>query len=133
PGVGKTRLAREFITRATQDTFAAQAQIGRCAIYGERTAFWPLAEILRDFSGITPNTSPEDARASIAANVADALRAAGRTEDPATVAFHLNYTVGLETVERQEKLAADTRTLQNGIVRAWRAFWEALAAVAPLI
>jgi class 3 adenylate cyclase/tetratricopeptide (TPR) repeat protein len=133
PGVGKTRLAREFIAKATQDTLAAQAQIGRCALYGDGIAFWPLAEILRDFCGITPATPPDEARALLAARVAEVLIAAGRRDDPATVALYLGYTIGLETVERQAKLATDTRTLQTDITRAWRGFWEALATVTPLV
>ncbi len=134
PGVGKTRLAREFIAGASHETpLAAQAQVGRCALYGEGITFWPLAEILRDFCGITPATPPDEARALIATHVAAALQAAGRRDDPATIALYLGYTVGLETVERQTQLATDTRTLQDGITRAWRGFWEALAATAPLI
>jgi class 3 adenylate cyclase/tetratricopeptide (TPR) repeat protein len=133
PGVGKTRLAREFIANAANDTFAAQAQIGRCALYGEGIAFWPLAEILRDFCAITPTTPPDEARALIAGRVAALMQTAGRRDDPAAVARYLSYTVGLETIERQGKLAADTRTLQHEITRAWRAFWETSAAAAPLI
>jgi class 3 adenylate cyclase/tetratricopeptide (TPR) repeat protein len=133
PGVGKTRIAREFITRATHDTLAAKALVGRCALYGEGIAFWPLAEILRDECAITPLTLPDEARAQIGQYVFAALQQAGRSEDAATITQYLAYTLGIETIERPEKLATDTPTLQEGITRAWRVLFEALAATAPLI
>ena len=133
PGVGKTRIAREFIALATHDTLAARAMVGRCALYGEGIVFWPLAEILRDECAITPATPPDAARAQILQHITDLLQRADRTEDPAVIALYLGYTLGIETVERQDKLAADTHTLQDGITRAWRVFFEAAATTAPLV
>ena len=133
PGVGKTRLAREFITVATGDTLAAQALVGRCALYGEGIAFWPLAEMLRDYCAITPATPPDEARMQIQQRVAEAMAAAARREDPADVARYLAYTIGLETVEKPAGVAANRRTAQTEITNAWRIFFEAVAARAPLI
>lgn len=53
PGLGKTRLAREFILQA-QAQAPVTALVGRCALYGEGIAFWPLAEMLRDSAASFP-------------------------------------------------------------------------------
>jgi DNA-binding SARP family transcriptional activator len=43
PGIGKTRLAREFVNEASRD---ATVLIGRCASYGQGATWLPLREIL---------------------------------------------------------------------------------------
>ncbi|TMK68895.1 MAG: hypothetical protein E6G50_13995 [Actinobacteria bacterium] len=40
PGIGKSRLARELLSRC-----AARVLVGRCLSYGEGITYWPLAEI----------------------------------------------------------------------------------------
>jgi class 3 adenylate cyclase/tetratricopeptide (TPR) repeat protein len=54
-GVGKSRLIREFATRAE-----GQARLirGRCLPYGDGITFWPLAEAVREAAGITNEDSP---------------------------------------------------------------------------
>ncbi len=49
-GVGKSRLIREFATRAGQQ---ARLVRGRCLPYGEGITFWPLGEVVREAAGIT--------------------------------------------------------------------------------
>ena len=44
PGVGKSRLAAEFVRRAKSVT----ALWGRCLSYGDGITYWPLREVLRD-------------------------------------------------------------------------------------
>jgi class 3 adenylate cyclase/ATP/maltotriose-dependent transcriptional regulator MalT len=49
PGVGKSRLAREFV-----DTLeGATVLIGRSLPYGEGVTYWPLAEMVKAAAGIT--------------------------------------------------------------------------------
>ena len=66
-GVGKSRLAEEFLTRAGD---RARAVRGRCLPYGEGITFWPLAELVRDAAGLSGEESAGDARDLIAALVA---------------------------------------------------------------
>jgi predicted ATPase/DNA-binding SARP family transcriptional activator/class 3 adenylate cyclase len=68
PGVGKSRLAREFLTG-----LGAEAVIfrGRCLAYGEG-AFAPAAEMVQAAAGIAVDDSPDEARSKIAALVGDA-------------------------------------------------------------
>ncbi len=44
PGIGKSRLAREFLTGLAE---TATVLIGRCPPYGEGVTFWPLRELLQ--------------------------------------------------------------------------------------
>jgi len=54
-GVGKSRLIREFATRAEAE---ARLIRGRCLPYGDGITFWPLAEAIREAAGITNEDSP---------------------------------------------------------------------------
>ena len=48
PGVGKTRLAREFLDAIE----GATVLVGRCLPYGESITYWPLAEMVKGAAGI---------------------------------------------------------------------------------
>jgi class 3 adenylate cyclase/tetratricopeptide (TPR) repeat protein len=48
PGIGKSRLAREFIQWAGSN---AQVGSGRCLPYGEGITYWPLVEVINDIAG----------------------------------------------------------------------------------
>ena len=50
-GIGKTRLAREFVTAVRGE---AQVLVGRCVSYGEGATYLPIAEVVRKAA---PNTS----------------------------------------------------------------------------
>jgi class 3 adenylate cyclase/tetratricopeptide (TPR) repeat protein len=51
PGIGKSRLAREFLTSAGEQ---ARILAGRCLPYGEGITYWPLGEIVRQVGGGDP-------------------------------------------------------------------------------
>jgi class 3 adenylate cyclase/tetratricopeptide (TPR) repeat protein len=156
PGVGKTRLAREFMRRvvgvesfrdlAIRARAIARADLegevstgplpleGRCPPYGEDMAYWPLTEMLRVYAGFTGMDTPEEARAKLLAGVRARLSATGSTEDPEVITTYLAYTIGIESAGRRAALLpADARQLQEGMWRAWRSFFEALAAGRGLV
>jgi tetratricopeptide (TPR) repeat protein len=58
PGVGKSRLLREFLAGAEGVTILA----GRALPYGEGITYWPLAEMVKAAAGITDNDPMETAR-----------------------------------------------------------------------
>ncbi|MEU4690045.1 adenylate/guanylate cyclase domain-containing protein [Actinoplanes sp. NPDC023714] len=62
-GVGKSRLAGEFLSR-----FAGEARVvtGHCLSYGEGITFWPVAEVVRNATGISGTASPDQIRPKIA-------------------------------------------------------------------
>ena len=72
PGVGKSRLAEEFVRSVQGDALVLR---GRCLPYGEGITFWPVAEILRQAAGIRDEDAPDVASARIAALVAAATDA----------------------------------------------------------
>src|SRR5439155_3649193 len=57
PGIGKSRLVREFTTSA----HTATVVFGRCLPYGEGVTYWPLAEILKAKAGVLDSDAAADA------------------------------------------------------------------------
>src|SRR6266576_624010 len=111
PGVGKSRLAREFLAGLE----GATVLIGRCLPYGEGVTYWPLAEMVKASSGIVDNDPLDEAQ--------EKLRAC--CEDEA-VADLLGLAVGvLEAVEGERS--------QQDIAWAARAWAEQLAQAQPLV
>ena len=49
-GIGKTRLAADFVNGLADGTIVMR---GRCLSYGEGIAFWPIAEAIRSFAGLS--------------------------------------------------------------------------------
>lgn len=63
PGVGKSRLVHEFLTRARPK---AEIVRGRCLPYGDGITWWPLVEIVHAAAGVTAVDDPATIRARIA-------------------------------------------------------------------
>jgi class 3 adenylate cyclase/tetratricopeptide (TPR) repeat protein len=57
PGIGKSRLAKEFFAGLERTTVLT----GRCLPFGEGIAYRPLAEMVQDAAGISEDDSPEEA------------------------------------------------------------------------
>jgi predicted ATPase len=62
-GVGKSRLIKEFATRAGE---AARVLRGRCLPYGDGITFWPFAEVVREAATIAADDTPDVAVAKLA-------------------------------------------------------------------
>ena len=137
PGIGKTRLAREFVGGAVRADAPGEQPVvleGRCPQYGEAITYWPLTEMLRALCGFTALEPAASARAKLLEKVRGILREAGRSEDPHVLAAYLGYTIGIESAARCDALLpSDGQQLQDGLLRAWRTFFEALAAPRGLI
>jgi predicted ATPase/class 3 adenylate cyclase len=111
PGVGKSRLAREFVAGLEGATVLS----GRCLPYGEGITYWPMAEMVKSAAGISDDDPVKEAM--------EKLRDA--CEDEA-VADLLGLAAGvLEAVEGE----------RSGQEIAWaaREWAEQLASVQPLI
>ncbi len=63
-GVGKSRLMAEFLDRVSERGFTLQ---GRCLPYGDGITFWPLAEALKNASGIVNEDDGDEALAKLSA------------------------------------------------------------------
>lgn len=68
-GVGKTRLVKEIIDRASGE---ARVLSGRCLAYGEGITFWPLREMVIAAADIVTDDTPEVACEKLLACVGDA-------------------------------------------------------------
>jgi class 3 adenylate cyclase/tetratricopeptide (TPR) repeat protein len=111
PGVGKSRLMREFAAGVE----GATVLIGRCLPYGEGITYWPLAEMVKIAAGISDDDPVKEA--------VDKLRAC--CEDEA-VADLLGLASGvLEAVEEERS--------QQEIAWAAREWVEQLAQPQPLV
>ena len=111
PGLGKSRLAREFVAGLEGATVLS----GRCLPYGEGVTYWPLAEMVKSSAGISDDDPLDEARAKLRAYC----------EDEA-VADLLGLAVGvLEAVEGERA--------QQEIAWASRAWAEQLAEAQPLV
>jgi class 3 adenylate cyclase/tetratricopeptide (TPR) repeat protein len=111
PGVGKSRLAREFVEGLEGATILA----GRCLPYGEGVTYWPVAEMVKASAGITDDDPLDEAYRKLRDSC----------EDEA-VADLLGLAAGvLEAVEGERS--------QQEIAWAVRAWAEQLASAQPLV
>ncbi|HEY3541387.1 MAG TPA: AAA family ATPase [Gaiellaceae bacterium] len=111
PGVGKSRLVREFLDGVEGATILS----GRCLPYGEGVTYWPLAEMVKQSAGIADDDPSDTAQ--------EKLRE--YCEDEA-VADLLALAVGvLEAVEGERA--------QQEIAWAARAWAQQLAEAQPLV
>jgi class 3 adenylate cyclase/tetratricopeptide (TPR) repeat protein len=62
-GVGKSRLARDFVAGLERVTVL----VGRCLPYGQGVTYWPLAEMVKASAGISDDDPAEDAREKLLA------------------------------------------------------------------
>jgi class 3 adenylate cyclase/tetratricopeptide (TPR) repeat protein len=111
PGVGKSRLAQEFLAGLERATVLA----GRCLPYGEGVTYWPLAEMVKASAGITDDDSIDEAF--------EKLKAACEAEE---IADLLGIASGLLEAVVGERS-------QQEIAWAARKWVETEAEVAPLV
>jgi class 3 adenylate cyclase len=109
-GVGKSRLARELWAWLGAQKRQPVQRTGRCLSYGHGTAYWPLAEILREHFGILDNDPPPIV----------AERLGGRR--------YLGLTFGLDPGEELHPLRARER-----LHDAWAAFFGELVRERPAV
>jgi class 3 adenylate cyclase/tetratricopeptide (TPR) repeat protein len=111
PGVGKSRLAREFVGALDGATVLA----GRCLPYGEGVTYWPLAEMVKASAGISDDDPADEA--------VEKLRACCEDE---VVADLLALASGVLEAVRGERS-------QQEIAFAARAWSQQLAEAQPLV
>ena len=131
PGVGKSRLTREFLTAAAELDPSPMVLRGRCLPYGDGVTYWPLAEILKTWAEVLDADPPEVARSKIATRV-KTLLPAELSVDPKRSAAALAFTVGLADPDFGFA-DMEPRQVRNETHAAWRAFFSALARSRPVI
>jgi class 3 adenylate cyclase len=129
PGIGKSRLTRELLGWADAHGDGVTVLKGRCLPYGEAITYWPLAEVLKTYTGVLDSDPHEAALAKIAALADDVL---ATVPDPARSAAVLAFTFGLE--DTHFRLAElPPRQVRLETHEAWRAFFTGLTAERPAI
>jgi class 3 adenylate cyclase/tetratricopeptide (TPR) repeat protein len=134
PGVGKSRLAEEFVARAAAAPEGAGVVVrGRCLPYGDGITYWPLTEILRAYCGVLDSDSPDVALGRVREATEKLLaERAGGGADPDDVAEALAFTVGLR--QAASALAdADPHAVRGRVHEAWRTFFAGLARQGPAV
>jgi class 3 adenylate cyclase len=136
PGVGKSRLVREFVDRVQLDDPAPLVMRGRCLPYGDGVTYWPLAEILKAQAAVRDSDEPQLALSRIRAAVAELLE--GRTApvlprvDPLEIAATLAYTLGLGDPEVPIP-TLDPMVVRRMLHAAWQVFFSAAAENGPIV
>jgi class 3 adenylate cyclase len=131
PGVGKSRLTREFIGWVERQEPTPTVLVGRCLPYGEGVTYWPLAEILKSHAGVLDSDPPDRALAKIK-DAVDSLLTAEIAPDPARSAAALAFTLGMED---PQLLFANLspRQVRLETHNAWRAFFSSIATQSPVV
>jgi tetratricopeptide (TPR) repeat protein len=130
PGMGKSRLAEEFVHR-----LGARAQIWRAG--GDRgragSALGLLARLILHTAGALHAASPAKQRAMLA----DRVRVRVAAEDAARVVTFLSEIVGLSQAGEDDlqlrEARRDARLMHDQMLRAWEDWLDAEAAAGPVV
>ena len=162
PGIGKTRLVREFITREQETTKSASSLArpdsprvlqGRCPPYGEGITYWPLVEIIRSLLDAHEEDTLDSLQPRFTAFVEETLAQAKRSETTEELVNPILRSIGsgltntphrqMGQLYKERPLHEAQRTTYNAglkqgstqveLLRAWRVLLEALAQQQPLI
>ncbi|HEX9599375.1 MAG TPA: adenylate/guanylate cyclase domain-containing protein [Gaiellaceae bacterium] len=124
PGVGKSRLVREFRSLVERRPEEVAWRQGRCLPYGEGITFWALGEIVKTHAGILESDDSTHAAEKLRAAIEVVSAESGEREWLATRLAPLagaQLAAGAEPAERSESFTG------------WRRFFEAVAAERPLV
>ena len=129
PGIGKSRLTGEFLAWAEGQPVRPSVMRGRCLPYGEGVSYWPLAEIVKAYTGVLDSDAPEVALSKVGRLAGDILSEA---PDPDRAAAALAFTFGLEDA-RFGFGELPPRQVRLETHDAWRALFTGLAAKSPVL
>ena len=118
-GIGKSRLAWEFLKYIDGLVDSVWWHQGRSPAYGEGITFWALGEMVRGRCGLAETDDERTTRAKIAETLAEHVPDA---EDRRWIEPALLALLGFESGIGSEQLFA-----------AWRTFFERLALTAPVV
>jgi class 3 adenylate cyclase len=129
PGVGKSRLVKEFVGWVAHEAVPPTVVQGRCLPYGDGVTYWPLAEILKT----TADVNDDDPADTVIARIDDLLSSLPEDaqERRRTVAA-LAYTIGVEVAGTPID-ALEPRRVRHEIHAAWRTFFSWLSADGPTL
>ena len=120
PGVGKSRLVQELRSAIDDRPDLVWWRQSRCLPYGERSAFWPIGQLIKAHAGILDSESQQRAVAKLDEAIGSL---ADSSDEAAWMSVRLRALIGARagTAERGELFAA------------WARFFELLAFQNPLV
>ncbi|HKE99324.1 MAG TPA: BTAD domain-containing putative transcriptional regulator [Actinomycetes bacterium] len=124
PGMGKSRLVSELGRLADDTKELINWRQGRSLPYGEPTAFWPLAEIVKAHAGTLETDRAGVTEDKLRRAVADAF---GDPDEADQIMDQLNVLL------RARPIAPLPRERQREVLAGWRRFLFAVAAERPLV
>ena len=118
-GIGKTRLAWEFLKYLDGLVETVWFHEGRNPAYGDGISFWALGEMIRRRAGLLETDDAATTRARLGATLAEHVP---DVEERRWIEPALLSLLGIETGVGSEQLFG-----------AWRTFFERLASTAPVV
>jgi class 3 adenylate cyclase/tetratricopeptide (TPR) repeat protein len=118
-GIGKTRLAWEFLKYVDGLVETVWWHDGRSPAYGDGITFWALGEMVRGRCGLLETDDEPTTRAKIAETLAT------HVPDPEEQRWIEGALLAL--------LGVESRVGSEQLFGAWRTFFERLAATAPVV
>ena len=118
-GIGKSRLAWEFLKYVDGIVDDTYWHTGRSPAYGEGITFWALGEMVRSRSGLLETDDEATTRAKLHETVNEYL---GDPDERDWVELALLSLLGIESTGNSEELFA-----------AWRTFFERIALRGPVV
>jgi class 3 adenylate cyclase/tetratricopeptide (TPR) repeat protein len=118
-GIGKSRLAREFLIYIDGLIDTVWWHAGRCPAYGDGISFWALGEMIRGRAGLLETDDEATTRTKVAEIVAEHVT---DPDERRWVEASLLALLGVESGADPQQLFA-----------AWRTFFERLAASQPVV
>ncbi len=128
PGIGKTRLIDE-LCRLARDEHGARTLAGQCTPYGETDPWFPIAEALRDATGIAPHLDPAEARTRMGGAAAHLAGTDPETVEHTRLVEGLLDVLGLDGTGRGADPSRARTEAQSSLAR----LLGALASTQPLI
>jgi class 3 adenylate cyclase len=121
PGIGKSRLAWEFLKYVDGLAETVYWHEGRSPAYGEGITFWALGEMVRMRAGINESEDATSSRAKLAAAVEEFVPdpEEGRWVEP-----RLAHLLGLADAPPGDR---------EELFSAWRTFFERISSLGPTV
>ncbi len=134
PGVGKSRLLREFEGELQSHELQPLTRRGRCLPYGSSIVYWPLGEVIRAECGIIDGDPPAAAWEKLSSRIGQLLdgpEAEGRSS--ASKAAVVGRLLGIEGPDPALGEQEDAQQAREVFFATVRACVEGLARERPLV
>jgi class 3 adenylate cyclase/tetratricopeptide (TPR) repeat protein len=134
PGVGKSRLLREFREQLAALDQPPDVREGQCPPYGSAIAYWAVGEIVRTELGILDDDSPEAALEKVRSGLAKLrVESAGDAAEERNAAL-IARLIGIEVPGGGPELEDDDpQRIREALFSATRVLIEGMAQRHPLV